>query len=220
MRLKDLLGVSLEELKTLLTAEEARAEVRAQLRREDVDPERRRELLARGARPHRPPARARPPPRRRAAQLEHELSETRKRVRRKIRELDAHAGAARSRRRAPSGRRRAVARRAVSRERPAVKHADASRSSRAEFPERSAIRRASAPRTLTTRGAGGTQVNGYLAARPTRRSHPGDDRDPRGDGPERAHPRRGQPLPTSARRARRRLCTRAKAAAASRDGRR
>ena len=32
MRLKDLLGVSLDELKTLLTAEEARAEVRAQLR--------------------------------------------------------------------------------------------------------------------------------------------------------------------------------------------
>ena len=45
MRLKDLLGLSLEELKTLLAAEEARAEVRAQLRREDVDPERRRELL-------------------------------------------------------------------------------------------------------------------------------------------------------------------------------
>ena len=45
MRLKDLLGVSLDELKTLLTAEEARAEVRAQLRREDVDTGRRRELL-------------------------------------------------------------------------------------------------------------------------------------------------------------------------------
>ncbi len=45
MRLKDLLGVSLEELKTLLAAEDARAEVRAQLRREDVDAERRRELL-------------------------------------------------------------------------------------------------------------------------------------------------------------------------------
>ena len=38
MRLKDLLGVSVEELKTLLSAEEARAEVRAQLRREDVLP--------------------------------------------------------------------------------------------------------------------------------------------------------------------------------------
>ena len=45
MRLKDLLGVSLEELKTLLAAEEARAAVRAQLRRDDVHPERRRELL-------------------------------------------------------------------------------------------------------------------------------------------------------------------------------
>jgi MerR family transcriptional regulator, repressor of the yfmOP operon len=45
MRLKSLLGVSLEELRTLLTAEEARAEVRAQLRRDDVAPARRRELL-------------------------------------------------------------------------------------------------------------------------------------------------------------------------------
>jgi DNA-binding transcriptional MerR regulator len=45
MRLKELLGVSLEELRTLLSAEEARAEVRAQLRRDDVDPARRRELL-------------------------------------------------------------------------------------------------------------------------------------------------------------------------------
>src|SRR3984893_2172963 len=57
MRLRDLLGVSLEELKTLLTAEEARAEVRAQLRRDDVDPSRRRELLAEAVRPiERPPA--------------------------------------------------------------------------------------------------------------------------------------------------------------------
>jgi DNA-binding transcriptional MerR regulator len=45
MRLKELLGVSLHELKALLAAEEARAAVRAQLRREDVHPERRRELL-------------------------------------------------------------------------------------------------------------------------------------------------------------------------------
>ncbi len=68
MRLKDLLGLSLEELKTLLSAEEARAEVRAQLRREDVDSVRRRELLGGGARPHRPPARARAQARRRAGQ--------------------------------------------------------------------------------------------------------------------------------------------------------
>jgi DNA-binding transcriptional MerR regulator len=45
MRLKELLGVTLDELKDLLTAEEARAAVRVQLRREDVHPERRRELL-------------------------------------------------------------------------------------------------------------------------------------------------------------------------------
>jgi MerR family transcriptional regulator, repressor of the yfmOP operon len=43
--LKELLGVSLEELKDLLAAEEARAAVRAELQREDVAPERRRELL-------------------------------------------------------------------------------------------------------------------------------------------------------------------------------
>jgi len=89
MRLKDLLGVSLEELKTLLTAEEARAEVRAQLRREDVDPERRRELLAE-ALGH--IDRQLELVRRRAAELgnlEQELCETRKRVRRKIRGLDA-----------------------------------------------------------------------------------------------------------------------------------
>src|SRR5947209_19721605 len=43
MRLKELLGVTVEELRTLLSAEEARAEVRAQLRREDVQPPRRRE---------------------------------------------------------------------------------------------------------------------------------------------------------------------------------
>jgi DNA-binding transcriptional MerR regulator len=45
IRLKELLGVTLQELKDLLAAEEARAAVRAELRREDVAPERRRELL-------------------------------------------------------------------------------------------------------------------------------------------------------------------------------
>ncbi|HWY91105.1 MAG TPA: MerR family transcriptional regulator [Solirubrobacteraceae bacterium] len=87
MRLKSLLGVSLEELKTLLSAEEARAAVRAQLRREDVDSVRRRELLEealghidrqlqlveyRAAE---------------LAKLKEELCETRARVRRKLREL-------------------------------------------------------------------------------------------------------------------------------------
>jgi MerR family transcriptional regulator, repressor of the yfmOP operon len=91
MRLKDLLGVSLEELKTLLTAEEARAAVRAQLRREDVDPTRRRELLVEA---HGHLDRQLELVRHRAeelAKLEQELGDTRKRVRRKIRELDAHA---------------------------------------------------------------------------------------------------------------------------------
>src|ERR1700758_2346980 len=45
MRLKELLGLTLEELKELLAVEEARAEVRAELRRENVSPARRRVLL-------------------------------------------------------------------------------------------------------------------------------------------------------------------------------
>jgi len=91
MRLKDLLGVSLEELKTLLSAEEARAEVRAQLRRDDVDAERRRELLGE-ALGHLD--RQLELVRHRAAELaklEHELCETRKRAKRKIRELESGA---------------------------------------------------------------------------------------------------------------------------------
>jgi DNA-binding transcriptional MerR regulator len=91
MRLKELLGVTLEELKTLLAAEESRASVRAQLRREDVDPARRRELLTEALGhidrqlelvEHRAAE---------LANLKRELGETRKRVRRKIRELDALA---------------------------------------------------------------------------------------------------------------------------------
>jgi DNA-binding transcriptional MerR regulator len=87
MRLKNLLGVSLEELKTLLSAEEARAAVRAQLRREDVHPERRRELLDEALGhidrqlqlvEHRAGE---------LAKLKEELCETRTRVRRKLREL-------------------------------------------------------------------------------------------------------------------------------------
>ena len=87
MRLKSLLGVSLEELKTLLAAEEARAAVRAQLRRDDVVPERRRDLLGQ-ALGHLD--RQLELVRRRAeelARLDAELTETRKRVRRKLREL-------------------------------------------------------------------------------------------------------------------------------------
>jgi DNA-binding transcriptional MerR regulator len=97
MRLKELLGVTLEELKTLLAAEESRATVRAQLRREDVAPPRRRELLLQALGhidrqlelvEHRAAE---------LAALKSELSETRKRVRRKIRELDAGRNGDRSR---------------------------------------------------------------------------------------------------------------------------
>jgi DNA-binding transcriptional MerR regulator len=94
MRLKHLLGVTLEELKTLLSAEEARAAVRAQLRREDVHPERRRALLEEALGhldrqlelvEHRAGE---------LAKLGQELSETRKRVKRKLRELDQAPAAA------------------------------------------------------------------------------------------------------------------------------
>jgi len=88
MRLKSLLGVTLEELKTLLSVEEARAEVRAQLRRGDVHPERRHELLQEALGhidrqlelvEHRSAE---------LAKLKDELTQTRARVRRKLRELD------------------------------------------------------------------------------------------------------------------------------------
>jgi DNA-binding transcriptional MerR regulator len=91
MRLKNLLGVSLDELKTLLTAEEARAEVRAQLRREDVDAGRRTQLLHE-ALGH--IDRQLELVRHRAselAKLEQELCDTRTRVKRKLREQDARA---------------------------------------------------------------------------------------------------------------------------------
>jgi DNA-binding transcriptional MerR regulator len=93
MRLKDLLGVSLEQLKTLLAAEDARAAVRAQLQRDDVDPERRRELLNEAlGHIDRQLALVRG----RAAELstlEEELCSTHKRVHRKLRELDTQPAA-------------------------------------------------------------------------------------------------------------------------------
>jgi MerR family transcriptional regulator, repressor of the yfmOP operon len=93
MRLKHLLGVSLEELKTLLTAEEARAAVRAELRREDVDRARRGELLSESLGhldrqlelvDHRAAE---------LAKLKQELTQTRLRVRRLLRELEVPAHA-------------------------------------------------------------------------------------------------------------------------------
>jgi DNA-binding transcriptional MerR regulator len=94
MRLKSLLGVSLKELETLLAAEEARALLRAQLQREDVDPERRRELLLQALGHldrqlelvrHR---------RGELERLQEELSGRRRLVRRRIRELDAQPAGA------------------------------------------------------------------------------------------------------------------------------
>jgi MerR family transcriptional regulator, repressor of the yfmOP operon len=91
IRLKELLGVSLDELKDLLTAEEARATVRAELQREDVPPERRRELLEEALGhierqlelvEHRASE---------LAKLREELCETRKRVRRRLREQSSTA---------------------------------------------------------------------------------------------------------------------------------
>ena len=89
--MKKLLGVTLQELKDLLTAEEARAAVRAELRRDDVLPERRRELLQEALGhidrqlvlvEHRAIE---------LAKLREELCQTRKRVRRKLREQAAAA---------------------------------------------------------------------------------------------------------------------------------
>jgi DNA-binding transcriptional MerR regulator len=48
MRLRSLLGVSLEELKTLVEAEEARKALRAEVRAAEDDPARLRELLSEG----------------------------------------------------------------------------------------------------------------------------------------------------------------------------
>ncbi|MFZ1154608.1 MAG: MerR family transcriptional regulator [Solirubrobacteraceae bacterium] len=88
IRLKELLGVTLDELRDLLTAEEARAAVRAELQREDVEPERRRELLKEALGhidrqlelvEHRSSE---------LAKLHAELAETRKRVRAKLGDLD------------------------------------------------------------------------------------------------------------------------------------
>ena len=78
MRLKELLGVSLTELKELLTAEEARAAVRAELLSQALGHlDRQIELVE-----HRAAE---------LAKLHEELSATRKRVKRKLREIQAPA---------------------------------------------------------------------------------------------------------------------------------
>ena len=91
MRLRDLLGVTLDELKTLLAAEEARAALRSELLREDVEPTRRAALLteALGHVEHQLEL-----VRRRAGELDRldeELSDKRKRIKRRLRDLAAEA---------------------------------------------------------------------------------------------------------------------------------
>jgi DNA-binding transcriptional MerR regulator len=88
LQLKELLGVSLEELKTLVEAEDARAALRAEWEAGAPDPERRREILDEAlGHIERQLTLLRA---RRAAieQLEGELVARRKRVQRRLRELD------------------------------------------------------------------------------------------------------------------------------------
>jgi len=90
MRLRNLLGVSLEELKTLLDAEEARAAVRAELRRGDVGEARRRELL--GDALHHIERQLELVHKRfdELSKLKGELTEKQRLVRHRLRELDRH----------------------------------------------------------------------------------------------------------------------------------
>jgi MerR family transcriptional regulator, repressor of the yfmOP operon len=88
MRLKELLGVSLHDLKELLAAEEARAAVRAQLRREDVDPARRRELLTEALGHLDRQLELVEQRAQELAKLHSELSATRRKVRRHLKEME------------------------------------------------------------------------------------------------------------------------------------
>ena len=88
LRLKELLGVSLDELKELLEAEDARAALREEWRQSEPGAERRREMLTESQRLiDRQLALVR---RRRdeIAALEHELATKRRLVARRLRELD------------------------------------------------------------------------------------------------------------------------------------
>ena len=87
LQLKELLGVSLDELKTLVEAEDARAALRAEWQSGDPDTGRRREILDESLghiERQLSLLRARQAA---IAQLEHELVSRRKRVQRRLREL-------------------------------------------------------------------------------------------------------------------------------------
>jgi len=88
MRLKSLLGLTLEELKAVLAAEEARAAVRAELRSGEVPPGRRRELLLEAEGHIERQLELVRHRRAELARLEDELAQTKRRVRRRLRELD------------------------------------------------------------------------------------------------------------------------------------
>jgi hypothetical protein len=89
MRMKNLLGLTMEELRTLLAAEEARAAVRAELSREDIVPARRRELLLEAQGHIERQLELVHSRAEELGRLQQELTETRKRVVRRLNELDA-----------------------------------------------------------------------------------------------------------------------------------
>jgi DNA-binding transcriptional MerR regulator len=91
LRLRDLLGLSLEELKDLLEAEEARAALRERFHRTD-SPEQRRELLTQ-ALVHVEAQLASVRGRQQAlAQLGHELAQKRQRLRARLRAIEEGGG--------------------------------------------------------------------------------------------------------------------------------
>lgn len=88
LQLKELLGVSLDELKTLVEAEDARAELRAEWQSADVDPARRRAILNESLGHIERQLNLLRARQAAIAQLEHELVSRRKRVQKRLRELD------------------------------------------------------------------------------------------------------------------------------------
>ncbi|MGZ4269084.1 MAG: MerR family transcriptional regulator [Solirubrobacteraceae bacterium] len=89
LRLKDLLGLSLDELKAIMEREEARGALRAELHADDTPQRRRRQILEEGltlVERQLELARAR---RDELAALEAELADRRRRIRTRLKELDA-----------------------------------------------------------------------------------------------------------------------------------
>lgn len=91
MRLKHLLGISLDELKALLAAEEARSAVRAQLRAGGVDAPRRRMLLEEALGHIEQQLTLVNGRAEELAKLQRDLSESAERVRRKLGELESNS---------------------------------------------------------------------------------------------------------------------------------